>query len=272
MFGYFLADPQTLSAEDKKRYRAWYCGLCEALRDGYGTAARATLNFEATFLTILLSSAYGLDETQSKGRCFVHPAVRHEAIRTEASDYSADINVLLSYWKCADDWNDDKSVKARLEGRVLEKHFLKSSQKHPDFSAKAQKALDELTELEKKGIIDPDKTSRIFGELTGAVFAWKKDPLEEELFRLGETLGRFLYVLDACCDLSSDIKKERYNPMISVPESDFMPYLKMLAGDMDEAFRALPLKKDLPILNNIVYSGVWLKYDIKTAKKQRSDR
>ena len=65
MFGFvrpYLAD---LSEEEKSRYRAVYCGLCRTLNDQYGLMGRIGLNYDMTFLTLLLNSLYEPEETST---------------------------------------------------------------------------------------------------------------------------------------------------------------------------------------------------------------
>ena len=54
MFGYLAADPARLSPEELARYKACYCGLCRCLQERHGTLSRLTLNYDMTFLVLLL--------------------------------------------------------------------------------------------------------------------------------------------------------------------------------------------------------------------------
>ena len=52
MFGYVRPYGADLSEEEKKRYKAVYCGLCRVLNEKYGLAGRMGLNFDMTFLLL----------------------------------------------------------------------------------------------------------------------------------------------------------------------------------------------------------------------------
>ena len=54
MFGYVRPSLPKLTEEDKRRFRAAYCGLCRALGERYGLPARFILNYDLTFLAVLL--------------------------------------------------------------------------------------------------------------------------------------------------------------------------------------------------------------------------
>ena len=43
MFGFVAADLKRLSPEQRQRYNACYCGLCNALHERHGLLARMTL-------------------------------------------------------------------------------------------------------------------------------------------------------------------------------------------------------------------------------------
>ena len=54
MFGYVLPLPDRLSEQARAQYRAVYCGLCDCLRRRYGFRARFLVNYDMTFLYLLL--------------------------------------------------------------------------------------------------------------------------------------------------------------------------------------------------------------------------
>ena len=54
MFGYVMANRPELKIREYDRYRAYYCGLCRALKKEYGLLGRLTLNYDMTFLVMLL--------------------------------------------------------------------------------------------------------------------------------------------------------------------------------------------------------------------------
>ena len=58
MFGTLIASASSLSEEEMKRYKACYCGLCRSLKQRYGQFSRLTLNYDMTFLILLLQSLY----------------------------------------------------------------------------------------------------------------------------------------------------------------------------------------------------------------------
>ena len=113
MFGYIGINRQELKVRELERYRAFYCGLCDTLRTRYGLGGQMTLTYDMTFLIILLSSLYELEEKKRFARCMVHPAKKHVQIKTAATRYAADMNMLLTYEHLMDDWADEKKLWSR---------------------------------------------------------------------------------------------------------------------------------------------------------------
>ena len=52
-------------------------------------------------------------------RCVAHPLAKHPARISEYTAYAADMNIILTYYKCKDDWNDDKNMRKLLYGKML---------------------------------------------------------------------------------------------------------------------------------------------------------
>lgn len=72
MFGYVRPALDRLSQEQKDAYQSAYCGLCHALGRRHGWLTRLTLQYDFTFLAILLAA--GEEETECVcRRCPVHP-------------------------------------------------------------------------------------------------------------------------------------------------------------------------------------------------------
>lgn len=86
------------------------------------------------------------------------------------TEYAADMNVLLTYYKCRDDWEDEKKVTALGYSKVLQGKVKKLDQKYPDKSRRIQKLLSELSEMEKSGEKDIDKMAGCFRKNYGRDF------------------------------------------------------------------------------------------------------
>ena len=55
MFGYVTIRKDDLKVKDYNKYQAYYCGLCQDIKEAYGKKGQAMLTFDMTFLSILLT-------------------------------------------------------------------------------------------------------------------------------------------------------------------------------------------------------------------------
>jgi hypothetical protein len=123
--------------------------------------------------------------------------------------------------------------------------------------------------MERTGELNPDAPANCFGELMGALFVWRQDQYAHTLWRMGAALGRVVYLMDAVNDLKADVKRQRYNPLVAMSGTDFTPMLTLLMAECTAEFEKLPIRRDQHILQNHLYSGVWLRYRIRNKQKQR---
>ena len=276
MFGYLVADTGALTEEQFARYRACYCGLCRSIRERHGQQAGLSLTYDMAFLVLLLSSLYEPEEREGEGTCMPHPVKARDYWQNEITAYAADLNTALAYLKCLDDWEDDGNLGALAEAKLLEKSFRKTEANWPRQCEAIRRSLDALHALEKDRIEDADAAAASFGELMGELFVLREDRWREPLFRLGDALGRFLYVMDACMDLDADAVRGRYNPFrrcYGLPDNAerFGDILRMLLGECLCWFDRLPLVQDAAILKNILCAGLWAQFNKKFSLKEESD-
>ena len=272
MFGYLTAASEVLEEEQKERYRRCYCGLCRSLQRNYGEAARLTLNYDISFLVLLLSSLYEPEEEQDTLRCIRHPIEAHSFCVSEITDYAAGMNVALAYLKCLDNWKDDRKLSALLEAKLLEGAYKKVCAAWPRQCEAMSRALEELSQIEAEGLEAPDAAADCFGRLMEEIFVYKQDRWEAALRAMAKALGRFIYLLDAVMDLDDDYASGSYNPFKSCHglddnEERFRDILKMQLGECVYFFDKLPLVEDAALMQNILCIGLWLQFNNKFGRK-----
>lgn len=270
MFGYIRPYAADLTEEEQKRYRAVYCGLCRALNERFGLAGRLGLNFDMTFLILLLNSLYEPKETRKEALCPPHPVKKHEEISTEFTAYAADMTVVLAYFKALDDWEDEGKRRGKFYADLLKKHYAVLEKRWPGQCRVIEESIAALHAVERDDGGQPEKAADLTGQMLGAVFAVKEDFWQGQLAWLGYALGKFIYMLDAAMDYEQDLKKECSNPLIGmqIAPRDARPLLQQPIGQAAEAFEKLPLVQDVHIMRNILYSGVWQAYNAKFARKE----
>ena len=266
MFGYLTADTAALTEEQLRRYQACYCGLCRSLEKRHGQLSRLTLNYDMTFLVLLLGSLYEPEETAGESTCIRHLKTPRPWINHEICDYAADVNLALAYLKCLDDWEDEGSLLALAQARVLRPGYGRVQKAYPRQCAAMAQALEDLHAIEKENREAPDEAAACFGRLMAELFVYREDRWADTLRNMGHALGRFIYLLDACMDLDSDTLHNRYNPFRRYyrredNEQRFRDILKMQLGECVFYFDKLPLVQDAGILKNILCAGLWTRFD-----------
>lgn len=265
MFGYIVIHKPELKVREYEAYHAAYCGLCRSLKKRHGLLGQLTLGYDMTFLALLLTGLYEPKTRTCIKGCLAHPGRRHACRENLYYDYAADMNVLLAYYKCLDDWQDERKAGRLVQALFLKGRIKELQKRYGKKIAKTRKALEELRELEKKQVYDLDRTAGLFGEIMAELFVFRSDEWESRLRRMGFFFGKFIYLMDAYEDIEEDLKKGTYNPFAHWYEKeDFeqkcAAVLKMMMAEVSRTFELLPILKDAGILRNILYAGVWTRY------------
>ena len=276
MFGYVTGNWKELNKDQQARYGAVYCGICRRLQAQSGGVSRLGLSYDMAFLSLLLMSLYEPEETSGKDGCLLHPVKRRAWVDNEYIRYSADMNVILAYYNCLDDWQDDKKLSAKLMAQTYGKSLQSIAESYPRQAAAIRECLEELSRLEKENCENPDKPAGAFGRLMGEILVYREDMWAQSLRQMGNALGRFIYLMDAVMDYAGDEKKGKYNPFLAMGQgenrADWEQCLVLTMERCTEAFEMLPLVQDKAILDNILYSGVWVSYRGKEKRRERHDR
>lgn len=272
MFGYVSANLPELTKEEKTRYSAAYCGICRQIRSVASQTARLCLSYDMAFLALLLMSLYEPEEASGKPACLLHPTRPYLA--GEILDYAADMNVALAYYKCLDDTRDEGKYTAKLAAGVLKKALPGIWKKWPRQCAAIENCLDKLSQLEQKNCQNPDEAAACFGALMGELFVYRQDLWENTLRQMGMALGRYIYLADAAVDYKKDRKTGSYNPFLAMgmkeDPTQWEQYLVLAMSRCTSYYERLPLVQDKKLLDNILYSGIWVEYRRRQGSKTPS--
>lgn len=278
MFGYININQKIMTDENKKAYQAYYCGLCRRLKSNCGTKGQMLLNYDMTFLIVLLTGLYELANETSEITCALHPTKKRTVWINEATDYAADMNVILAYYNLIDDWKDDKAYTKRAFAKMLDKDYTRIMSKYPRQVKAIEEYIRRTEEAEKNQETNLDAVAGLTGEMLGEVFCWKEDEWREELRTLGFYMGKFVYIMDAYEDYDSDLAKNAYNPLtyaMKESERDMDTLCRLLLTSMmsecAKSFERLPILLHADILRNVLYSGVWSKYEYLQLKKRKTE-
>jgi hypothetical protein len=260
MFGYITINKMELKFKEYYSYKGYYCGMCKCLKKKFGNKSRITLNYDMTFLILLLSSLYEPKNKITNERCIVHPVKEQLIIQNEVTEYAASVNIILTYFNLMDNWKDDRDIKSLVVAKSLKGEFKKSKDSLPEKTEMIEKRLNNISRIEKENSCDIDAASNEFGYIMEEVFIYKKDEWEKNLRKTGFYLGKYIYLLDAYEDMEKDAENNSYNPFNNLDVQDRKKYaedlLMLNISFLSREIEKLPLVQDKGTIDNIIYSGI----------------
>ena len=277
MFGYVRPWRDELKVRQSRDYEALYCGVCAALGRRHGFAARMFLNYDFTFLAMLLD---GAKPEPASVRCPARLWCRKKAcVRSAGVDAAADAGTILSYWKLRDTVDDSgfwKGLSARLLSRLLRRGYRKAAAARPDFDGQVRQCLTELQALEGEKCSSIDRTADTFARLLTAAAPPSGDRARDRAMeQLLYHIGRWIYLVDAWDDLEEDKRTGSYNPILTRfdgrPEEGRETMRTTLRHSLNLARSAMALLElghwqetvenilylGLPAVEELVFTGQW---------------
>jgi len=279
MFGYVTPFKMEMKIKDYEKFKAYYCGLCNSIKSNYGNLPRLSLNYDMTFLAVLLDSLSEDKYNFTEFKCLMHPLKKRLMLNNNAAlDYAAFCNTTLAYYKLMDDVQDNKSSKSKVFSMFLKNYLKKSKVEDKVVMEYTKEKLLLLNTLEANyKDISLDELSHVFADLTGFIvsFYYKEATFKENLYWLGYNLGKWIYIIDAYDDLEKDMKDNSFNAINSLlntdnldlksfsvlikPRIDFI--LVSCAEQCLKYLNTLPLIKNEDILYNILELGLMEKME-----------
>lgn len=281
MFGYVKAYEPELKVKEQTLYRAIYCGLCRTMGKCTGICSRCTLSYDITFLAIVRFALTAEAPEIKKSRCLVHPFVRRPTVKPcQTLRFCSYASALLTYGKVSDDINDEKGrkkISALLARAFLKPAYNRSKKRYPQLGDEISQCLSALSVLENEKRHSLDEASALSGKMMASLFSYDLDGVPKIIAEaIGKNLGKWLYIIDAVDDYTEDLKKGRYNPLMSETGGealtpDVLLRLKIILlnvlADAEAAFDLI----DYPdgelgqmlrcITENVIYVGMLRKTD-----------
>lgn len=267
MFGYII--PPDLPQEELERFRRAYCGLCHTLGMRYGFPARFILNYDFTYLAILLSDP--AEGETACGRCLASPCKKRTfQAQSPALELAADESVILAYWQLRDGVADHglwKGLKYRFLSRLLQNAYRKAALIRPGFNQTTRQQLHLLSQLEQENCASLDPVADTFAELLAGAADEMDDPVRRRVLRqMLYHMGRWVYLVDAADDLQKDTASGNYNPLAlrfsltdgKLNEADRLEFSQTLDHSvrlMATAFELWDFGCWTKILESTVYTG-----------------
>ena len=216
MFGYVRPSLARLSQKDKDRFSAMYCGLCRTLGHRCGKTAPFILNYDFTFLAVLLAPAE--PEAPLHRRCAIHPLRGRDYFPENAAlELAADCSVILAWWQLRDAIQDEKGLEAKYRAAALAlgPAYRRAREKRPEFDRSTRQHLAELSQLEEERCPSMDQAADTFARLLQSAAGEVNDTVKRRILeQVLYHLGRWIYLVDAADDLAKDFTSGSYNPLI----------------------------------------------------------
>lgn len=289
MFGYIRINKAEMKFREFDVYQSYYCGICRDLKRKYGAAGQFSLSYDMTFVAMLLTGLYEPETRTGTCRCMVHPLEKHETRNNIYTEYVADMNALFACYKCRDDWKDEKKLHQLLYGRVLEGRSRRLQETYGEKLRRIECLMQDFEEAEQQqepqtgagaqdsGYSRLDTLAGLFGKVMAEIVTVREDEWADHLRRFGFFLGKFIYLMDAYEDVETDIRNGTPNPLkrrYGSPDFEEVcrTMLTMMMSECCSAFEILPILDNVEILRNVLYSGVWCRYEAIHEKRRKKEQ
>jgi len=284
VFGYIRVKKEELKIKNFEVYKAVYCSLCKKLGKSYGILSRLTLSYDFAFLSLLNISLKSGCVSFERKRCAFNPLKKCNYCKSSGElDMPSAAAMIMLYYKILDNIKDEKGFK-KLGFLLLKPIFSgahkKAAKKYPFIEETVAEYIEgqSLAESDDNCTLDSvcDPTAKALSKLLPLC---SDDPSQKRVLeRLGYCLGRYIYLMDAGCDIEKDIKSGSFNVLKkyvkegNIKEDTVLktePQIYFCINEAAKAFELLEIKKFKPILGNIIYLGLEDVY-LKELKNEKS--
>lgn len=286
MFGYVYPFKPDLKIKYYNTFKSYYCSLCHAIKNNYGNIPRISINFDITFMAILLDSFSSTKPNIQKKTCLIHPTEKKLIIKDNSSiNYTSHINIILTHNKIIDDINDENNLFSKIIFPISNKYIQKLPKIFQEINLIISKYLKNLQILESsQEALSIDEYSHPFGNIVKNIFSFygKLNNFEKNYLHsienMGYNLGKWIYLIDAFNDIEKDFKKKSFNPILKIHKINFennfdiLKFKREIKEDFSstltfinlkclENFENLSLTKNYDLIENILQLGMPFKID-----------
>ena len=246
-----------------------YCSLCKGIGQTCGAKARFVLNYDLTFLSVLMHNVSNVDVKVEKQHCVIHPIKKRPIAGVDdLTKRIACLNVILAYHKLNDDVID--SGNGRLKRSFFKSSYKKARALEKEMDKIVKEKYDELLKLEKQACDSADMIADPFGTMMQELFIiLLKEKCSPTLKELAYYLGKWIYLIDALDDFDKDKKRGEYNVFVNEYKDCqskqelinehrnellmvFTPILNMIGGLASQT----EYKFNHDLIDNVLYRGL----------------
>lgn len=263
MFGYVKPFKGQLRVCEDETYRAAYCTLCRHMGKIYGNIARMTLSYDFTFLAVLKLALADNNPEYVKKHCVYNPFKRctYMLVKDDAFDFVSAAAVISVYGKIKDNIADTKGFKQflyKIARAFFSRKYFKAVKLYPDVAKAIENMVEYQIRIEQNENIGMDQAAEPTAKAMEEIFSLCSDSETQKrvLSRLGYCIGKWIYLIDAVCDLGDDIKNGCFNPLKSSDINSALMTMNVCAAQAGAALELLEIKRFGGILQNIIYIGL----------------
>lgn len=231
MFGIIRPCRHRLGSELTAAWRAQLCGLCLALRDDYGQAARIATNYDGLIVSLLVEAQSEAQPTRrTAGPCPLRGMKRADVATGECVRLAAVVSLALAAAKVRDHVDDRDGLVGVAAVRPAARRIAESWVRRGTDTGHTLgfdttvlvAAMDRQTELEATAgpgsslleVTEPTETAVAAAFAHTALLAGR--PANEAPLReIGQLFGRVAHLLDAVEDYYDDLAHGKWNPLVA---------------------------------------------------------
>lgn len=264
MFGYVRAYKPDMTFSQYDIYKGIYCSLCKAIGKNYGLLARCTLSYDFAFFALMRMAVEEGCSCFKKSHCTFNPAKKCLECNLGDVDleYTADVSMLMVYYKYLDNLQDSRGVK-KLLLKIVSPYFKGILKKGRNRNKNADDILHQMhisqLKIEQNYSGNIDEACHQSADALGKLLSLGKNSQQDLLYKFGYMIGRWVYLTDALDDYESDKKDNSFNPFVTDENFNLdnaVSSLNLTVHEVISVFEKIKVYKYKKIILNILYDGL----------------
>lgn len=270
MFGYILPDKPNMFMKDYALYKSFYCGLCKSIKCHHNNVLRLSVNYDVTFINILLHGIFGQKMEFSVEGCILNPFKKKCILKDNPlSEKCVFLNTLLIDFKARDDMQDKPSFAKKILRSYLRRKVKKAKNALPEVADLLDQAYIEQVEVEKNNELSFDKVAHPFSTCMQGIFkVLCGEKYSDEIGAIAYFLTKYVYLLDAIDDFEKDKKNNEFNVFVNrFPdanthkdllnhENEIQDILGGILFSVKENYERVPVFETESIITNTFWYGL----------------
>lgn len=230
VFGIIRPCPHSLSTSLREDWLGHLCGMCLALRDEHGHAARVATNYDGLLISALVEAQAPVTSRREAGRCPLRGMRKASVAIGDSAQLAATVSLLLAAVKLGDHVDDGDGLYRRRPvaagARLLAGRWARAAQRAGGplgfDTAVLLTAVGEQRSLELAAttgtslltLTEPTELATAAAFAHTAVLAGRPANAEP-LAEVGRLFGRIAHLIDAVEDLDTDRTTGIWNPLLA---------------------------------------------------------